>query len=309
MKKNLKRPRLARFADALLPLSLLIVAASGGALDCFYLTLCALGARLLALSTAGSVRAAFAEQPSMRDVRGSVKCALLMQPLGSAILAGILGAVSREWLTAGGLMWILAGLALNLEQVFYEYLYSAGDGRSAFLSRLITAALCGAGILLAGSRIWAVSVCCGLAALASCAVALATGGGLKGRINAGPIRCAPRFLLQDILYPAAYAGLSLWNPMGLFTNHTVIVSAFFAGLTVYSLCRTAFRRSHLEARPMNVALLIVAAACILAGCAVLFLTLPAGLPTLVLKAWKAVPSASMAVLVAEICGFALFGNV
>ena len=308
MKKRLKRPRLVRIADALLLLSLLIASVRGHALDCFYLTLCALGTRLLALSTAGSVRAAFAEQPSMRDVRGSVKCALLLQPLGSAILAGILFAVRREWFTSQGFPWILAGLALNLEQVFYEYLYSAGDGRSAFLSRLITAVLCGAGILLSGTRAWSVSVTCGLAVLASCAVSLTAGGGLKGRINAGPVRCAPRFLLQDILYPAAFAGLALWNPGNILFSKNVVCAAFFAGLTLYNLCRTAFRRSHLEARPMNVALLIAAILSILAGCAALFLTLPSGCPSIFLSAWRAVPAAFAALLTAGICGFVMFGN-
>ena len=130
-----------------------------------------------------------------------------------------------------------------------------------------------------------------------------------GRINASPIRCAPRFLLQDALYPAAYVGLCLWNPRGVFTGMRTIAAAFFAGLILYNLCRTSFRRSHLEARPMNAALALTAVACLLAGGAALFLSLPGELPALVLRGWKFVPAAAVAALLAEICGFALFGNL
>lgn len=311
MKRRLTRRRLVRPADAFLPLALLGACLCGSGMAAVFLCLCVLGARLCALSTAGSLRAAFALQPSMRDVQGSVKCALLAQPVGALLLAGILRCVSAEWLEPEGLMYIGAGLLLNLEHVFYEYLYSAGDGNSALLSRLITAALAFAGILLSGTQPIALPLSAGLAALAACAVSLASGGALKGRMNARPLRCAPPFMLQDALYPLCFAGLMLLLPRVLPelapSEGTLFPFdiAFFAGLALYSLCRSAFRRSKQEARPMNVALAIVSAAAVLAALPALLL--PGAAASLPAYA-QAAPAVGGALLLAAACAFALFGN-
>ena len=310
MKKNLRKRRLIRWADGLLPLSLLLASALGMPRESLTLAVCTLAARLLALSTAGSVRAAFAYQPAMRDVRGSVKAALCLQPVGFLLSIALLAVFNRDWQNLHLLPFILAGLFLNLEQVFYEYLYSAGDGRIPFITRLITAALCCEGLSLAELNNASVSVICGLSCLASCVVALVIGNGLKVRINASPLRSSPRFMLQDALYPAAFAGLALWNPLGLFADQTTIAVAGFAGLTLYCLCCTTFRRSKLEAGPMNAVLGIVVAASALLGCTAYLLrgkanVAPAGALFDILSV---IPAIAIALALGALCGFALFGN-
>ena len=310
MKKNLRKRRLIRWADGLLPLSLLLASALGAPRESLTLAICTLAARLLALSTAGSVRAAFAWQPAMRDAQGSVKAALCMQPVGSLLSLGLLFLFRREWVNALNLMFILSGLFLNLEQVFYEYLYAAGDGGSAFVSRLITAAMCGAGLLLMGLNVASVSVMCGLSCLVACAVALAIGGGLKGGINASPLRLAPRYMLQDALYPAAFAGLAVWNPLGWFANELTVAVAGFAGLTVYALCRTTFRRAKSETGTMNLVLGIVVLAALLLGGGVFLLLgrMEDRLPGLIPGVLSIIPPVAAAVMLGVGCGFGMFGN-
>ena len=307
-----------RPADAFLPAALLVAAFSRRGVPAVYLFGCLLGARLLALSTAGSLRAAFSLQPSMRDVQGSVKCALLAQPLGAALLTAALSLFSPEWLQPTGLAFIGGGLLLNLEHVFYEYLYSAGDGGSALLSRLITAALAFAGLYLSETMPAALPVSAGAAMLAACAVSLSVGGALKGRLNAQPLRSAPPFMLQDLAYPAAFSGMMLAlskrlpeyfpSPDGnaLFPWD----AAFFAGLALYNLCRTSFRRSPAESRALNLMLFIVSVAAVLIGGAALGIPhTTLALPDTVSGIVKIIPVFSAAVLSAALCGFALFGNI
>ena len=317
MKRKIKRRRLARPADAFLPLALLLAALFGHGIPAVYLFGCMWGARLLALSTAGSLRAAFAMQPSMRDVQGSVKCALLTQPMGALLIAVLLRCLSTEWLQPKGIFLIAAGLLLNWEHVFHEYLYSAGDGSSALLSRLITAALTFAGLFLSETLPAALPIAAGASMLASCSIALVTGGGLKGRLNAGPLRAAPPFILQDLLYPAAFAGWMIALPKCLPEYHRPFDglslapwdAAFFAGLALYSLCRTAFRRSPGESRPLNRALAIVSVIAVLLGiCALLIVRGTADLPSAVTRLAQDIPVFATALLTAAVCGFALFGN-
>ncbi len=313
MKKKLRRPMLVRPADALLPAALLAACAAQGREAALKLFAATLAVRLLGLSTAGSLRAAFALQPAMRDVRGSVKCALSLQCVGAALLA--LGCLACGALTAQSALLVAAGGLLNIEHVFYEYLYSAGDGRSAFISRLVTSALVLAGLAL--GRNATVSVTCGLSALAACAVALVVGGGLRGRINAQPLRSSPSYLLQDALYPAAFAGLAALNPGNIFgagilfgggnffASFAPLAAPFFAGLLLYSLCRSAFRRSRLEARPMNAALLAALALSVLLGGAGLLF----GGSGAIFAALSPVPMYAAALILAAICGFSMFGNI
>ncbi len=317
MRKRPFRRRLTRPADAFLPAALLLASLFGHGIPAIYLFACLLGARLLALSTAGSLRAAFAMQPAMRDVQGSVKCALLMQPVGALLLAVLLRFVSAEWLRPDGLAFIGAGLLLNFEHVFYEYLYSAGDGGSALMSRLITAALVFAGLFLSETMTASLPIAAGAAMLASCAVALVTGGGLRGRMNACPLRAAPAFMLQDILYPAAFAGLMFALPGFLPVCHPSFDgislapwdAAFFSGLTLYTLCRTAFRRSPSESRPLNLALLVVSVIDVLLGAAAaLILRAAIPLSDALDRIVRAVPTLSAALLLATLCALSLFGN-
>lgn len=317
MRIPMNRRLLVRPADAFLPLALLLAALFGHGMTAVYLFACLWGARILALSTAGSLRMAFALQPSMRDVQGSVKCALLAQPSGAALLALLLRCLSAEWLRPEGLAFLGAGLLLNLEHAFYEYLYSAGDGGSALLARLITAALTFAGLVLSETIPAALTIAAAASMLAVCAVALVVGGALKGKLNAQPLRSAPACILQDLLYPAAFAGLMLALPRFLPAFHRPFDglslapwdASFFAGLAVYSLCRSTFRRSKSEARQMNIALPIVSAVGVLIALpALLRPKLSTALPTLNGYAFADLPVFGAALLLACLCGFALFGN-
>lgn len=317
MKRHMMRRRLIRPADALLPLALATAALLGHGAAAVRLFVCLWGARLLGLSTAGSLPMAFARQPSMRDVQGSVKCALLMQLVGAALAACGLRLLGPEWFKPEGLSFLGAGLLLDLEQVFYEYLYAAGDGSSAGVSRLITAALTFAGLCLSGTLPAAPAIAAAAALLASAAVALVIGGGLKGKINLETLACAPSGLLRDALYPAAFAALALLLPRyapdiaaaPTLANPLPWDASFFIGLAAYSLCRSPFRRTKSEARPMNVALLVTLAVSLaITVPALLRPELLSGMPGLNGYRPTDLPVLGAAVLLACLCGFALFGN-
>ena len=75
------------------------------------------------LATADGLRAAFATQPSMKYVQGSVLIALIAQIPGAAL------ALLALWLipdTKLLLPLIPCGMLLNIEHVFYEYLFAIG---------------------------------------------------------------------------------------------------------------------------------------------------------------------------------------
>ena len=317
MKRRLIRRHLVRPADALLPLAFAAAALLGHNATAVRLFVCLWGARLLGLSTAGSLPMAFARQPSMRDVQGSVKCALLMQFVGTALAAGLLRLLGPGWFEPAGLSLIGAGLLLNLEQVFYEYLYAAGDGSSAGVARLITAALTFAGLCLSDTLPAAPAIAASAALLASSAVALVIGGGLKGRLSPTPLACAPSGLLRDALYHAAFAALALLLPRyapGIAAVPTWETSlpwdaSFFIGLAAYSLCRSPFRRAKSEAGPMNVALLVTLAVTLAITVPVLLRPgLLNGLPGVNGYRLTDLPVLGAALILACLCGFALYGN-
>ena len=320
MKKHLSnKARLLRPADAFVPLAYLAACLMGrnglaGVAWCLG-TLASIGGAI----SSGALRLAFARQPSMRLARGSTLLALLLQPIGALIAVGWCAIRGNP-----GALWpvILAVLSLNIEHVFYEYLYSFGDRRSAIMSQLLCAVLWLAGLMLStpagnsNATAWNplfLAGCAALSALASGLVALVLGDGLKGRRNAQLIRSAPQAMLHTLLYPLASLGIVLWiRPMeGSNPLETPLLAAFFAGLTLYELCKTPFRRHGREIVPFIRALAItaVASAAILVIDRMLPLrqiSTPSGivnslLTTLPLMAW--------ALLLAALCAFVLFGTV
>ena len=329
MKQRRTNRSLVRPSDAILPGAMLAgsILGYGGPAAELYAAWFAVA--LLSLFACRGLRAAFALQPAIRDVRGSVKCALLLTLFGGAAAAGLSGLLPGGY-EPGTLSLIGAGFLLNIEHIFYEYMYAAGEKRSATLSRGLTALFLLAGIILETSRIIGSTllftfqeirpetantpagtpfmlIAAGISALTAMAVGLAMGGGIRGRVNGAVLRCAPRAALQTALYPAA--AFLLFR----LTDADSFGLSFFAGLIVYELCKTPFRRSPMESRRFNVALLVVGlAAAVLCAVSVLcgnaleaaFISSPA-----LYDVAMEIPTACAAIVAAAICGFALFGNI
>ena len=291
-----KRPSLLRAPDAFFPLAMaLCCALRPDRLSPVNLCVASLAVACLSLFASRGTRIAFARQPSIRHVRGSVKVALLLTLSGGALAAaGSALFLKGEWPLAGPM--IAAVCLLNIEHIFYEYMYAIGDRNSARLARGLTAILTAAGLLLSTAQpLWLVGMT-GLAALVALVIGLVMGDGGKGRPDATVLRVAPRAALQTALYPAAAMGAIL------LLRPERYAFAFFAGLALYELCKTPFRRSPAEARAFNRALLGIAAVCAL-GVA------PFALGLVTYARFPDVPATCGAVLLAAACAFALFGNV
>lgn len=290
-----KKLSLLRPVDGLLPLSLFI-AALAGAGEALTLYKYALAAAMLALGTAAGLRRAFSAQPSMRMVRGSVVVALALQPIGGALTAGAI------YLKNGGMSphtpWFaVAAALLNVEHVFYEYLYAAGSHREAALTRAATSSAVLAALLSHDLKYIAAAT--GAGALISAAVGLARGGPLKGKPNVQVLRSAPAALLQLALYPAAWAALRRVPQLPL---HSATAAPLFAGLILWTLSRSPFRRSALEARPFNRAMLVVLLSSALA------LALSQSPPVAALTPFPLAATA-LSLLLAALCSLAVYGNL
>lgn len=297
-KLKMSRFPLIRPSDALLPLALLASALAGRPDAALSLYKYALLTRLLSLATPLGLRRAFSAQPSMRMARGSVLAALPMQPLGFAL------ALPLIYLLKGGVedaavIFAASGMCLNLEHIFYEYLFAAGEKYSAALLRALTSALTFGGLLLTSTaagdgffpcRLETVLGACLLSALIAAVAGICFGGPLKRAApNLRVLRASPWALAQCAVYPAALWALSkapFSALRGLFTAVPLL-----AGLAVWHLWRTPFRRSALESRPMNAALAVISAISVA-------LTLVPGAKT-----------AAIAVFVACACAFAMYGRV
>ena len=271
--------------------------------------------RMLALSSATGLRAAFAFQPSMKKVCGSVKMALLLQIASAVVLVGICQIFSPDSLNGFIMSLIGLGLLLNIEHVFYEYLYATGDGRSAALCRTIASLLIFAGVMMASPATreyrpdyqlhWLLGAS-GLAAAVSGVIGVSIGGGLKGRPNAAVVRAAPRAMLHTLFYPAAACALFYFGAW----RDQAAAWMFFAGLVVYELCHTPFRRANMESRSMNRALIITCAAALV----LLFASLSGILsnipgPSSLTRFLEGLPLAATTLILSCICAFAMFGNL
>lgn len=292
MKHHRKRPRLARVPDAFLPLALALHTAlfPRGALA-LRLYAAQLAVACLSLFACRGARVAFARQPAMRPARGSVKAALLLTLAGTATLSAAALLLHKH--AKAALPWIAAGCLLNIEHIFYVYLYAVGEGDSAARARELTALFVFAGLVLRGDgarALWLPGLA-GLAALVAVVLALVLGDGAAGAINAEVVRAAPRAALQAALYPCA-AGFLVRLPGG--------AAAFFLGLALYELCGTPFRRAPEESRGFNralVAFAAVSAAVLAAGWAL------GG------ERLTRLRLAAAALLIASACAFALYGRV
>lgn len=298
MKQKLYNRSLTRIPDGFVPAALTAAAVFGAPRAALILAACAYGVALPSLFSAFGLRAAFATQPAMRDVHGSVKAALLLQVGGYAVATALFLLLYRRE-TAFFLPMIAAGFLLNIEHIFYEYMYANSDHRGALLCHALTALLVAAA-LIAGAKGPVILAATGVSALVGCTRALAAGGGLKGGLNAQVVRCAPRAAIQCAAYPLVAALVSY------FLLPVISYPAIFAGLTLYALCRTPFRRSRTEAPPMNRALLIV---CLVSAAALLAVCFIPNLPPVIAGAKDTVVAFCAMLNTACACAFAVFGNI
>ena len=118
----------------------------------------------------------------------------------------------------------------------------------------------------------------------------------------------PAVLLGVIMiYPLVWMlALMLLRPV-MFDAMTAV--PFFAGLTVYELSRTPFRRDGRESKGFNIAMLIIA----LLGVGMASLHYVPGaqgfLFSYIGKWSHEVPSAGVMIAVAAVCGFGMYGGI
>ena len=303
MRKN-PALRLLRISDLFLPLAFLAASllGRGAATLGLYVAYCA--AKLCSLATSDGLRAAFAIQPSMKYVQGSALIALICQFPGAALAALIL------YLIPGArslLPLIPCGMLLNIEHVFYEYLYAVGDKNSGVASRCITSVLTLLGMMLsippqhgfvtmsAVDPAWPM-ITCGLSALIGLFISIALGGRIHPVPNSEVLQRAPQSMLQAALCPALIlVSLALLWPAS-FTP-----SPLFVGLLLYEACRTPFRRSPMESEPMNRLLLVVGIAAAIGLVVFQFIIkMPFSGP---------IAMTCAALLIATLCAFGLFGSI
>ena len=304
MKKSNRNRRLVRLPDALPALAFAVAALLRPGEIVLWAYACALTPALLGLAATRGARLAYARQPAMRAVRGTLKVALLLQAVGAMLSLVLAWLVGRD--LAGIAPWIAAGLLLNIEHLFYETVAAAGDGNGSAAVHALASGLLLAGLLLAIPRsggdarpLW-LTAFCGAGALASAAVGIASAGGLKGRMNAEIFRRAPAALIQSILYPGLALPLARYLGLG-----AEAACPFFLGLAILALCAAPFRRLPRESGPMNRALLI-------GGVAAAALWGASRLPSLPesLRSWAALaPSVAAPLLLACLCAFALYGGI
>lgn len=307
MQKNMKR-RLCRPSDAFLPAALLLSTALGRDAVAFDFFFAYMLVRLCALATATGLRRAFAVQPSMRYAQGSVLTALIAQIVGAAIALPIYASAKPH-----PLAMIACGLLVNIEHIFYEYMYAIGDGSSATLSRGITSALALTGLLLSSPPWWNMQdqalyqpvyllVPLAISALVALAIGLCMGGKLRPKPNLQVLKAAPMAMMHTALYPALAILIFI---AGFIRLPVSTFLPLWAGLILYELCRTPFRRTPSEARPMNRALLIV---CAVAALGILPFALGfrfAGGHGLL----NDIPYACGCLILASACALGLYGNL
>ena len=295
---------LLRPSDLFLPLAFLAACLLGRCAATFELFVAWYAAKLCSLATSDGLRATFATQPSIKYVQGSALVSLGCQLPGAALSALILYLIPDTRLL---LPLVPCGLFLNIEHVFYEYLYAVGDKKSAMGCRCLTAVLVLLGLILCMQAQQGtvklshfnpscLLITCGLSVLIGLVISFTQGGRFQPVPNPEVFRRAPLSMLHAGLYPALALPALIFIWPGRFTP-----APLFAGLLLYEACRTPFRRSPLESRPMNRLLLVVGGVALLGLAVFQFL----------LKTPISEPIAMncATLLIASLCAFGLFGNL
>ena len=146
-----------------------------------------------------------------------------------------------------------------------------------------------------------------LSAVLGAFIGRSIGGKMKGKVNNLVLRCAPLAMVQSAIYPVVWIiALMLLKPI-MFDSLTAV--PFFLGLTVYELSRTPFRRSRMEAKGFNIAMLIVV---LLGGLLIASRYVPAAqacLNAIPAKWGHEIPAAGVMLVAAAVCGFIMYGSI
>ena len=313
--KTIHKMRMIRPTDALLPITLFAACVAGRTAVAEEIYRFHLISLLLGLASARGLRQAFSEQPSLRRVRGSVIMTLLLQVV-SALITTLIDLIRSGGADPAHITCIVTGTLLNIEHMFYEYLFALGDGRSAGMCRFITSALLLGGILMTSTHTGVGLLpyyleyplaAAAISAIVSAVISMSTGGKLVGKPNSQVIKCAPWSMTQALVYPFAWRILALIP--GSPVKSTVTAAPFFAGLAVYELCRAPFRRTAMESAVMNRALMAVGTLSLVIFC---LCQLPdiANALSEYLGAYRHEPAASaISTAAACVCGFGMFGSL
>ena len=299
--------RMVRPADAFLPLSFMIASIFDKAdivLEYFFTYFII---KILALASSSGLRIAFSEQPSLGRAQGSVKAALAMQLLGGTLCTAAWLVYNHFTASTFPLVAMCIGFLLNIEQVFYEYLYATGDSHSALMVRTLTTIFLLAGVLLA-NHWWQLGMI-GVAAIVSVIIGLSIGGPLRGEINGQIFRAAPRALIQALIYVApAFVFIGLYRFIDRWSGASLItVAPFFAGYAFYCLCASPFRRAYGESSTLNAVLITALLSC---GLIAALFHIPGIMSEAVLSTTAAYFAYHSAILIgyAAICAMLLYAN-
>lgn len=287
--------RLSRYPDALIPAALLSASILGQRKHVLLLYACAFAIHLFSLGVSHGIRAAFAGQTRVKSVRGSIMCALLLQITGFIILL-FLSYFGYNSCFSVLFPFLIAGVSLNIEHMFYEYLCAMGDSYSAAMCHGLTALFTITGLLLDAGR--EISLFIPITATISAIISVVVSAvihGLSGKLNARVIRCAPRAMIYSAFYPSVFAITVL------FLRVDPLSVPFFTGLTIYEFCRTPYRRSSMESRMMNRFLFVLS---VFTGiCMILSFCLYGN------TASQTVFFSCFTVIIASVCSFVMFGRV
>ena len=231
--------RLIRPASALFPASMAVCCAFMPDFT-LRILLAYLAITLLSLCSAEAFRNAATREPSPRRVDRRFFGGLTMILLSTVIVSLICVSLGR-WSTM--YLAVLAGFALNIEQMFEERSYALGNAIDAPLMALVCA------LLTVGGALTKQEMFVSLALVAAALFAL-----LLSLLRTQPqcfdplprnLGFFPKAALQSLLYPLVCIGLYLYNP-----GEKTLTAALIGGV-LWRTARTPCRRTADEARQFN----------------------------------------------------------
>ena len=262
MKRRLMRPGAAFF-----PLALLISALFGDELTVFLFLLLWYALQITTLAAPEAFRNAAAREPGVRRVGRRFWGGIMQCLLGGALLIVPIAMLSRELMLQNDLV-VLAGSAflIIIEQMFEERMFALSRNVDGTLMSLISNALLTVGLMFTGAddpgllqNPW-LPGCCGAAALIAAVLTFVLAGG-KG-FTLLPVNCgfAPKAMLQVFLYPAAVTAASIVLKVAVDARHIL------AGLILWQLSRTVYRRARTESKPLDWLLTVACAVFAILAC-------------------------------------------
>lgn len=256
MKQSLMRPTAALF-----PAVLAIVYALGSVSVCRCFLLVYWIMQLLSLCPAESFRNAASREPGVRRLDKRFSGSFLQTAIGICLGTAASGYLFERWNGNLQMIYICVPVAcIVIEQLFEERVFALNhpqDGviLSVVANLLLLAGLlldCGGGVLAPIAFFYTI---CGAAAGMMIAIVAAYGIEPMHAFSLKPVNLGffPRAAVQSLLYPLLAVGLSAFG-----------IPAF-GGWILWRLSRTVCRRSADESRKLNLLLMAVCAALVIAS--------------------------------------------